>query len=297
MLSALLPLLTVHATLIAVKGAGAGCPSSSQISAAIEARLPGLLVPPEHSGLPEALLLTLTSDPRTRTQSFTLTDRDLHVRLRRELPPPASADPAECPVLAETVALMVERYLQEVGYHAEPAPTADRRRWELFAGATWRPGTDGLAAYEVRVGVGRVLGLRGRLGLALALGVEGTSDEAWRGGTGRLHRFPAELRLVWRRGIGSTTFELGPFAGLQLLVLQSQTPVASATDVRLVPEVGAAAGLRIPLGRAPFLRLVAALGVAPLRYDFVTPSPARIVAFGTERLWGKMGVEAGLSFW
>jgi hypothetical protein len=296
MLAALLPLLTAHATLIAVKSTSAGCPSSSQISAAVEARLPGLLVPPEQSGLPDALLLALSSDPTTKAQSFTLTDHDLQVRLRRELPPPASAQASECPALAETVALMVERYLQEVGYHAEPSPVIDRR-WDLFTGATWRPGADGLSAYELRLGLGRILGNRGRFGLALAIGMEGASDEAWAGASGHLHRFPAELRLVWRRGIGTTTFEVGPFAGMQLLVLRSQSQDHDATDVRLVPEGGLEAGLRIPLGRTPFLRVVAALGIAALRYDFVTPPPDKIVAFGTERVWGKMGVEAGFSFW
>jgi hypothetical protein len=295
MLAALLPLFTLHATLVAVQSTDGGCPSSQQIRAAIEVRLPGLLVPPEQSGLPDTLMLATSSDPAAKTSSFTLTDRDLKVRLRRELPPPASADPSECPALAETVALMVERYLQEVGYRSEPAPAADRRRWDLFAGATWRPGADGLSAYEVRVGVGRAFGARARFGLALALGIEGTSEEAWPGASGRLHRFPAELRLVWRRGIGTTMLEVGPFAGVQLLVLHSQSQDASATDVRLVPELGAGAGLRIPLGKSAFLRVVAALGVAPLRYDFVT-SP-EIVAFGTERVWGKMGVEAGFSFW
>jgi hypothetical protein len=297
MLAALLPLLTAHATLIAVKSTGAGCPSSVQISAAIEARLPGLLVPPEQSGLPEALMLTLSSDPSSRAQSFTLTDHDLRVRLRRELPPPPSADPSECPALAETVALMVERYLQELGYRTEADTLMDRRRWDLFAGATWRPGADGMSAYEGRLGLGRLLGARRRLALTLALGIEGSSQESWPGATGRLYRFPAELRLVWRHGIGTTTLELGPFAGVQLLVLHSQTPDAAATDVRLVPEAGVGAGLRIPLGKVPFIRLVAALGVAALRYEFVTPAPARIVAFGTERAWGKMGVEAGFSFW
>src|SRR6185436_1099350 len=204
MLSALLPLIAAHATMIAVKSTQGGCPSSAQITAAIEPRLLGLVVPPEQSQLREALLLTLAADPATGAQSFTLVDREQHVRLRRELPPPASADPSECPALAETVALMVERYLQDVGYRAEPAPAVERRRWDLFAGATWRPGADGLSAYEVRLGLGRAFGARARFGLALALGIEGTSDEEWPGATGRLHRFPAELRLVWRRGIGTT---------------------------------------------------------------------------------------------
>jgi hypothetical protein len=253
-------------------------------------------VPPEQSGLSEALLLTLASDPATGAQSFTLVDHEQQVRLRRELPPPASADPSECPALAETVVLMVERYLQELGYHFEPAQAPDRR-WEAFAGATWRPGGDGLSAYEVRLGLGRMLGTRGRLGLALAVGIDGTAQEEWRGATGNLHRFPAELRLFWRRGIGSTALELGPFAGVQMLVLRSQTQDDAATDVRLVPEAGLQAGLRIPLGKVPFIRVVAALGVAVLRYDFVTRDPGQTVAFGTERVWGKMGVEAGFAFW
>lgn len=296
MLYALLPLLTAHATMIAVKNTGAHCPTSPQISAAIEARLPGLLVPPEQSGLPEALLLSLSSDP-TGTQSFTLVDHDQQVRLRRELPRPASADPSECPALAETVALMVERYLQELGYHVEPAASHERRRWDLFTGATWRPGAQGLSAYEVRLGVGRTLGGQGRFGLTLAAGIEGTSDEGWDGGRGHLHRFPAELRLTWRRGIGFTLLELGPFAGAQLLLLRSQTQDAARTDTRLIPVAGLGGGLRIPLGKVPFVRVVAALGVAVLRYDFVTGPSDQIVAFGTERVWGKMGVEAGFSFW
>src|SRR6185436_10247380 len=230
MLSALLPLIAVQATMIAVKPTQGGCPSSAQITAAIEPRLPGLVVPPEQSQLREALLLTLAADPATGAQSFTLVDREQHVRLRRELPPPASADPSQCPALAETVALMVERYLQDLGYRAESAVAPDRRRWELFAGATWRPGAEGMSAYEARVGMGRMLAAR-RLTLSLVAGIEGTSRETWPGAQGNLHRFPAELRLLWRRGIGTTSLEMGPFAGVQLLVLRSQSREASATDL------------------------------------------------------------------
>jgi hypothetical protein len=299
MLAALLPLVAAHATLIAVKSSDAQCPSSQQIGEAIEARLPGVLVPPEQSALPEALLLTTSLDPATGAQSFSLVDRQQQVKLRRELPLPTSSGPQECPALAETVALMVERYLQDLGYHPEPPPPPppERRRWDLFGGATWRPGTGGLAAYELRMGVGRVLGARGRAGLTLAVGVEGASQQEWRGASGRLRRYPAELRLAWRTAIGKTSLELGPFAGLQLLVLNSHSQDDAATDLRLVPTAGLGAGLRIPLGRAPFVRVVAALGVALLRYDFVNPPPDRTVAFGTERVWGKMGLEAGFSFW
>jgi len=297
MLAALLPLVAAHATLIAVKSSDSQCPTSRQIGEAIEARLPGVLVPPEQSALPDALLLAMAQDGTSGVQSVTLVDQEQKVRLRRELPAATSAGPQECPALAETVALMVERYLQDLGYHAEPAPQSDRRRWEIFGGATWRPGADGLAAYELRMGAGRLLGGRGRFGLTLVVGVEGASQQEWPGATGRLRRYPAELRLVWRTAIGPTALELGPFLGVQLVVLNSQTMDQAATDLRLTPTAGLGAGLRIPLGRTPFLRIVAGLGLALLRYDFVNPPPDRTVAFGTERLWGKMGAEAGFSFW
>jgi hypothetical protein len=297
MLAALLPLLAAHATLIAVKSSDGQCPTSRQIGEAIEARLPGVLVPPEQGALPEALLLAMAQDAATGVQSFTLSDHQQKVRLRRDLPAPTGAGDQECPALAETVALMVERYLQDLGYRPEPPAPPDQRRWEIFGGATWRSGADGLAAYELRMGAGRVLGGRGRLSLALAVGVEGASQQAWPGGSGRLRRYPAELRLAWRAAIGPTTLELGPSLGAQLLVLYSQTRDEDGTDVRLIPTAGLGAGLRIPLGKAPFLRIVAGMGVALLRYDFVNPPPDRTVAFGTERVWGKMGAEAGFSFW
>jgi hypothetical protein len=297
MLAALLPLVAAHATLIAVKSSDTQCPTSRQIGEAIEARLPGVLVPPEQGALTDALWLALAQDGTSGAQSFTLVDQQQKVRLRRELPAATSAGPQECPALAETVALMVERYLQDLGYHVEPPPPPDRRRWEIFGGAAWRPGVDGLAAYELRMGAGRVLGGRGRFGLALVLGVEGAAPKEWDGATGRLRRYPAELRLFWRTAIGFSSLELGPVLGVQLVVLNSQTRTAAATDMRLTPTAGLGAGLQIPLGRTPFLRLVAGVGMSLLRYDFVNPPPDRTVAFGTERVWGKMGAEAGFSFW
>ena len=297
MLSAVVPLIALHATLIAVKSTDATCPSSRQVSEAIQARSPGSLVPPDQSGLAEVLLLALSTDRASGAQSLTLVDHQDRVRLRRDLPATTSAGPEECPALAETVALMVERYLQDLGYQAEPSPAPARSHWDLFAGATWRPGADGLSAYELRLGAGRALGARGRFAFALVAGVEGASQQEWPGATGHPRRFPAELRLLWRAGIGSTSFEVGPLVGGQLLLLDSRNSDASVSDAHLIPIAGATAGLRIPLGRQAFLRVVGTLGMALLRYDFVTADPSHTVQFGTERLWGKMGVEAGFSFW
>jgi hypothetical protein len=294
MLAAIASLVALHATLIAVKEADAVCPSSREVSEAIEARLPGLLVPADQGSLPDALVLVLAPDATTGARGFTLVDHDERIRLRRELPPPATAAERECPALAETVALMVERYLQDLAYHGEAPPSPERRRWDLFAGATWRPGAGGFAAYELRLGGGRVVGRR--LALALVAGIEGASQQDWPGVTGHLRRFPAELRLLWRAALGPTSLEAGPFAGLHLVVLDSRAGRRSATNARWSPVAGLVAGLRFPVGKLVFARLVGTLGVTVLRYDFVTGEEQK-VAFGTERLWGKMGLEAGFSFW
>jgi hypothetical protein len=297
MLAAVVPLIALQATLIAVKGTDTVCPTSRQVSQAIEVRLPGLLIPTEQRDLADVLVLTVSADVATGAQSFTLVDRQNQVRLRRQLPLPAVAGADDCPALAETIALMVERYLQDLGYRPEPPASPVGRRWDLFVGTAWRPGATGLSAYELRLGAARALGARGRFALSLVAGFEGASQQEWPGASGRLRRFPAELRLSWRLGIGTTWLETGPFAGVQLLVLDSRAGDQVATDARVIPVAGLGAGLRIPLGRTAFIRVVAAVGVALLRYDFVTRQPGQDVAFGTERLWGKMGLEAGFSFW
>jgi hypothetical protein len=293
----LVTLFAVDATLIAVRDTDTSCPTSREVTRAIEARLPGLLVPLEQSALAQALVLTLSSDPATGVQGFTLVDQKDQLRLRRALPPPASAGPAECPALADTVALMVERYLQELGYRAEPPPVPVGERWDLFGGATWRSGADGLSAYELRLGAARALGARGRFLLALVAGVEGASRQEWPGVTGRLRLFPVELRLLARLPVGSFRLETGPFAGIQLLALDSWSNEEAKSELHAIPVAGWGAGLRIPLGRRAFLRVLAGVGVAVLRYDFFLDDVSQTVAFGTERVWGKMGVEAGFSFW
>jgi hypothetical protein len=296
MLAALAPLLVLHATQIAVKASDAVCPSTRQVSEAIAARLPGMLVPAERGGASDAVWLMLARDPATGAQELTLIDQDDRVRLRRALPAPATAAERECPALAETVALMVERYFQDLAYHGETIGPPARRRWDLFVAATWRPAGQDLAAFDARLGLARLLG-RGRFSLGLLAGISGEERHDWPGATGQLRRYPAEARLLGRAGLGLTTVEAGPFAGIHLLVLDSRSGERTATDVHVSPVAGLVGGLRLSLGRFAFLRAVASLGASVLKYDFVTADRRQTVRFGTERLWGKMGIEAGFSFW
>jgi hypothetical protein len=300
-----LGLVLVHATMIAVRATDVQCPTGRQVTEALGARLPGVLVPEDQAKSSGALLLTLSAGS-DGAPGFVLVDQKGSVRLRRALSS-GNAVKRDCPALAETAALMVERYLQDVAVQDRapppavaveappPAPRPAERRWDLFAGGTWRPGGSGLAAYELRLGGARSLGER--LALGATVGIEGAAPHEWKGGTGRLRRFPVEARLLWRLTNGVVAVEAGPFAGAHVLLLDSDVGDMGDTALRAIPVAGGLAAVRFPMGRRMFLRLVAAVGLALVRYDFVTPGGMGTVAFGTERTYGKMGLEAGLSFW
>jgi hypothetical protein len=298
-----LALLGLHATLIAVKGGQTECPSTHQVNEAVAARLPGVLVPLEPKPAEGVLVLQLTGGTGAPL-GFALVDAKGEVRLERTLPPARNASAGDCAALAETVALIVERYLQDLGYQdravSPPRVTQEPLvpRWEVLLGATWQPGEDGLSGYEARLGAGRVLGRKGGLLLEVTAGIRGRRDEAWSGGVaGQLWRFPLELRLFGRWSLKSSlSFEAGPFAGVQLLMLQTDSDRESTRETHVSPVAGLAAGLRLALGERAFIRLLASGGAAIVRYKFTTP-PGATEVFGTDRVYGKMSVETGLSFW
>src|SRR5438105_10099453 len=101
-----LALLALHATLIAVKGAQAECPSTKQVNEAIAARLPGVLVPAEPSPGEGALVLVLTGASPAEEHSFALLDAHGETRLSRTLRAPGANRDRDCAALAETVALI-----------------------------------------------------------------------------------------------------------------------------------------------------------------------------------------------
>jgi hypothetical protein len=298
-----LALLGLHATLIAVKGGQTECPSTHQVNEAVAARLPGVLVPLEPKPAEGVLVLQLAGGTG-KPLGFTLVDPKGEVRLERTLPAARNASAGDCAALAETVALIVERYLQDLGYQdraiSPPRVTQEPvvPRWEVFLGATWQPGEGGLAGYEAQLGVGRVLGRRGSFLLEITGGIRGRRDESWSGGvSGQLWRLPLELRFLERWSLNSSlNLEAGPFAGAHLLMLLTDSERESSRETHVSPVAGLAAGLRVTLGEHAFIRLLASGGVAIVRYKFTTP-PGATEVFGTDRVYGKMSVETGLSFW
>src|SRR5436190_23144869 len=107
-MGAALGLLTLHAALLTVRPTDARCPSARQVNEAIAARLPGVLVPTP-AGPPAGVLeLRLTETPSDH--SFVVLGPGGQVRLSRPLPA-ATGNLRDCEALAETVALIVDRYL------------------------------------------------------------------------------------------------------------------------------------------------------------------------------------------
>ena len=102
-----------------------GCPSPRQVAEALTAHLPGIVVPLGRPPGQNSLRLAVATDAAGDLR-VDLTDPDGGALLHRRVEPEAGAagaraKPAECAALAETAALIVDRYWHEVGYEI-PAP-------------------------------------------------------------------------------------------------------------------------------------------------------------------------------
>ena len=92
-----------------------GCPSPRQLADALSAHLPGMVLPLGHATGPTTLRLGVTTDA-AGAMRLDLADPEGGPLLHRWLPATDRAHAGDCPALAETAALIVERYWHEVGY-------------------------------------------------------------------------------------------------------------------------------------------------------------------------------------
>jgi len=92
-----------------------GCPSPRQLAEALSAHLPGMVLPLGHATGPTTLRLGVATDA-AGTMRLDLSDPEGGPLLHRWLPATDRAHAGDCPALAETAALIVERYWHEVGY-------------------------------------------------------------------------------------------------------------------------------------------------------------------------------------
>ncbi len=104
-----------------------GCPSPHQLADALSAHLPGMVLPLGHATGPTTLRLAVATDA-AGAMRLDLSDPEGGPLLHRWLPATDRVRAGDCPALAETAALIVDRYWHEVGYDVPiEAPNASPR--------------------------------------------------------------------------------------------------------------------------------------------------------------------------
>jgi hypothetical protein len=304
-----------------------GCPAPADVELALAARVAGGLVPFEQARARQALILEIVPEGE-EPASITLTDPAGKVKLERSLrggpeapavdqrtiapPAPQPLDlegrrEKECAALAETAALIVERYLSDLQDHLPPpAPTLPpppTRRWELSLATAFRPGSDGLSAFEIGPQVGWFLA-RGHLLLSLAVAAGGESNPVpaasrYRGEASQ-RRFPVDLGLWWATGPAAVELQVGAGAGLDLTWVEASGDPGTET-MRLLPgpALWTAAGVRLPLGQRLFFRIRSGLVASLIKYDFSyldgPRDPVTVFSAPTRRIYARISADVGLA--
>jgi hypothetical protein len=264
--------------------AGAACPSSAQVGEALDARLPGITAARDHRSASDRLRLQL-EDIGAAGLRLALVDLAGRTLLERSLAGGGGAPggrPGACAAVAETIALVVERYVRQLGYRApklvttvgaptaatigtapagpEPEPSLSERL-ALGAGASLGPGTRGAS----RIGPEIVMDLiTHRLLLSLRVAVTWPIERSVPSTDNGVFRYAA---LPVRAGIGlpfALPRHLGwaaitALAGVDLYRAETRQIAVPATvdGVQPVAEVGVATALRV--GRSLAVRPQVAL--------------------------------------
>jgi hypothetical protein len=301
------------------------CPAPAQIAASLNALIPGV-APEARPGGPLALagglrLLIASSADGGGDVRLDLFDAQGDVVLHRVLPGPPRGRAPDCPALAETVALIVDRYLHDVGYEVPPLPppapppVAGPPRAEPTPVAPPPAPVHAAPPAILRVG----LAASGRLGDAggldgdadLALGLESggdghrwggrlsfgyaPADEArWSGKTATLYRLPARVGLYLSLPAGPGRLEPGLGAGADVLLVSAQGPgTTDGVGAHLAPFADASLAYTISLTHRLYAR---ALSRGALTVPYVFRDLAGERVWGTPRVYAEVGVELGLAF-
>ena len=320
---------------LAPAGPDEGCPSPRQVTDALAARLPGSVIPLGQPIGAAALRLAVAADP-SGVIRLDLTDTTGDMLLRRTLSPADRARGNDCPALAETIALIVERYWREVGYDVPPlppprpppppapppseppaAPTEvvqaprplpgprSSNLWALAAAFAGRAGDTG--AFD---GSASVVGtLQRRLGWRLSVGVATGSTADSPVGRASFRRFPGRLGAYYPIPLWGGQLE--PGIGLDLdainvdLTLGSMAPATHLESTALCfrrwcwsPGGDIAMGWSIRSTRHVYLRVLARAGIA-VPYHFATgpgTTPPNVDIWSAPRTYFELGIESGLWF-
>jgi hypothetical protein len=284
---------------IAVEVADHGCPGRGQIVAALEARLPGVTGAGAGRRLevergPDAVML------RLRQGEVLELERRLDER---------GTSTEGCEALAETAALVVVRYLREIGYRppareppaaaavvATPAVAAPAavRVWEGYLGVA-AGGRAGGAARGESVMVFQLH--RGWFAGELAAGATTETSTAVPGAAGaelRVRSFPVRVLLGTRLRLGPGVLVPAAGAGLELLWFRATGLDDARRGLRVEPA--AELGLSYLLaGRRSYVRVGAGGGLTLGAHDFDAGVGAPV--FRTPGAYLRAQVEVGLVLW
>lgn len=303
------------------------CPTQDQLADALELHMPGVVARGAREPGASALRLGLALSPEGVAR-VTMIDAAGALRLERDLDLPKSGagtmgvarEPRErtaaCAALAETVALIVDRYMRHIGYHeppppalfepgpspqpppvAPPPPPGGPGRIGLglaarppYAGASW-----GLEAQLMA-------GLRLRhVDLSALVGAALPTDEPvpMSGGKGtlRLRVFPARLSLGW-------TFRLGPRlalvpavgGGVDLVLAETRGIDVVRRSSAVEPMVEAGLRVVVTMTRRVWIDLQAFQGIdlRPEQFTVTGSLNQPQVVLTTPRVYTRLGVDFGI---
>jgi hypothetical protein len=305
-------------------GPDQGCPSPRQINDALAARIPDVVGAAADTPA-SALRLSVTGAATPGLLRIEITDPSGEPRLQRTLQPSDHGRGSDCAALAETVALIVDRYLHEVGYELPPSPppppapppeleaaapaivsrperpppTRDGIRFDVVAGGAWRGASTG-SEEEVVGGIGVERGRGLRAGATLTGGVASERAKSLADGTtATLRRFPLHLALYLGIPLGPGQVEPGIGGGLDWLASRVDW-AHTLSDVSPSPSADLTIGYRLFLGDHFFVRAGASVALA-VPYRFAA-SPQNGARTGTEeifvspRTYIRSALDLGLSF-
>ena len=307
-------LVPAYAVVVAApSGPDQGCPSPHQITDALMARIPAVVVSGSEASNPGVLKLAVSGGSGSDPLRIEMTDQGGEARLYRNLTV-SERGHGDCTALAETVALIVDRFLHDLGYEAPttlpaPLPAADANlsrgpppvpggavRFDLFAGGAWRPGSSDDSDFELGLGLGLERGVAGRrFAATFTGGTSGTGTvTALDGSTATLHRMPFRIGLWIPIVAGPGQLEPGVRAGVDWVFLRLEPPrtggIARTGTFRSY-RVELALCYRVNMSRRFFARIGGAVGTGT-GYDWTGPGHL----FTEPTSYIKSGLELGFSF-
>ena len=311
--------------LVAVRpSAEARCPSTGEVEAALLARIPGVVVAFDRATERQALLLSLSANPDLGAAELTLTEADGRLRLRRSLG--AAGQGKDCAALAETAALIVERYLVELDERAASAargnlrsqsitplitPSLPEPSWALGLGTGYVIGPVGsealdfgLRASRLRLGPGHDFVASLRVGVGPEFNP--IPSDAGYDGSASVRRYPVSAGLAWLHDLWPGQLEAGGGLGFDVHHVEVAAARGAESSALLAgPHLFAEAALRVSMTRQTFVRVGFGLSAHWLRYDFsrsegrapnLPPGAADpVFSLPTHRIQARLTAEIGLS--